>query len=227
LTLGVHLPIKFRLSGGTPLRYSARAFLRIAGIVEDEYTAYEQLERVEKSLMYMVEHGYLGSFETERFKFHRPEREPGEEPQQRRPRARMIMKPRKSSFEVDLLDESWTVEAPLFLRALIEKTAAESAALEQAAKSEAANPAFEQPNLPGMDLIGPPPHEGQLLRIVRKKLGMSQGELAAALDVTQAAVSMAESGKRPNMAERLFQRARRLIPKIDRPEDALSDDFPE
>ena len=36
--------------------------------------------------------------------------------------------------------------------------------------------------------------------------------LAAKLGVTQAAVSMAEAGKRPRMAQRLFEAARRLTP---------------
>lgn len=69
LTLGVHLPIKFRLHGCRPLRYSARAFLRMAGIAEDEYTRYEQLERVENTLRYMVEQGYIRSFDTERYRY--------------------------------------------------------------------------------------------------------------------------------------------------------------
>ena len=57
LTLGVHLPIKFRLNGCEPLRLSARAFLRMAGIAEDEYTRYEHLERLETTLRHMVEQG--------------------------------------------------------------------------------------------------------------------------------------------------------------------------
>ena len=45
---------------------------------------------------------------------------------------------------------------------------------------------------------------------MRKALKLSQAELAERLKVTQAAISMAEKGKRPRMAQRLFEAARRL-----------------
>ena len=70
LTLGVHLPIKFRLNGAKPLLLlSARAYLRMAGLTEDEYTSLEHLERIENSLRHMVEQGYISRFETERYRY--------------------------------------------------------------------------------------------------------------------------------------------------------------
>src|SRR5439155_21953962 len=69
LTLGVHLPIKFRMNSGRPLELTARSFLRMAGLVEEEYTRYEHLERIENTLKHMVEQGYIAAFETERYKY--------------------------------------------------------------------------------------------------------------------------------------------------------------
>ncbi|MCZ7649533.1 MAG: helix-turn-helix domain-containing protein [Planctomycetota bacterium] len=212
LTLGVHLPIKFRMSGCLPLKYSARAFLRMAGIAEDEYTAYEQLERLEKTVKYMVDKGYVSAFETERFRY-AAEGGPGAKPE-------LTVKPKDPAFLGEPLDENWIVEAPYFLKELLATTLAKRA--EQglpAAGAPQARPRKEKeapeatPLLPGFEAEGPPPHAGELLKQVRVKLGLSQGKLAKELKVTQAAVSMAEAGKRPQMAERLYEQARRLRPE--------------
>ena len=66
--------------------------------------------------------------------------------------------------------------------------------------------------LPGVETGGQPPGAAELLKHVRRELGLQQAELARRLGVTQAAVSMAEAGKRPRMAERLLEKARRLPP---------------
>jgi transcriptional regulator with XRE-family HTH domain len=49
---------------------------------------------------------------------------------------------------------------------------------------------------------------------VRVKLGLSQSQLARMLGYTQAAISMAEAGRRPQMARRLFEAARRIRPDL-------------
>lgn len=218
LTLGVHLPIKFRMSGCMPVRYSARAFLRMAGVPDEEYTAYEQLERLEKSLRYMVERGYLGAFETARYRY-APEEESGPE---RPAKPKLVLKPRTGRPDEDPLEETWQAETPAFLKQLLATTLARRA--EQglpAASPDAHTPLVDaaqaiagpaQPAFPGLELDGPPPHAGELLKQVRIKLGLSQGQLAKRLNVTQAAVSMAEAGRRPHMAQRLFELARRLAP---------------
>jgi predicted transcriptional regulator len=46
-------------------------------------------------------------------------------------------------------------------------------------------------------------------------LKLQQLELAKKLGVTQAAVSMAEAGKRPKMAQRLLEMARRIVPETE------------
>jgi len=222
LTLGVHLPIKFRMHGCMPLRYTARSFLRMAGIVEEEYTAYEMLERVERSMRYMVDQGYVGTFETERYRYgpdELPHLSDGVAPPNaahlaRQPRWLVFARPPTN----DPLDEMWTVEAPEFLLDILRNTFGNRAAQDLAAVEfrdegdtrRRAPEAPQQAFLPGMGLEGPPPHLGQLLRQVREKLGLSQGQLAKRLDVTQAAISMAEAGKRPQMARRLLDAARRL-----------------
>ncbi|MBE7467464.1 MAG: helix-turn-helix domain-containing protein [Planctomycetes bacterium] len=217
LTLGVHLPIKFRMSGCLPLKYSARAFLRMAGIAEDEYTAYEQLERLEKTIKYMVDKGYVSAFETERFRYSAGVPTEDGVP----PKGRLIVKPKDPSHIGEPLDENWIVEAPHFLKELLANTLARRAeqglpaavpldSPDAEPPSPAPRPDGSQPSLPGFELGGPPPHEGELLREVRNKLGLSQGQLAKKLNVTQAAISMAEAGKRPHMARRLFEEARRL-----------------
>ncbi|MEI6236630.1 MAG: helix-turn-helix transcriptional regulator, partial [Planctomycetota bacterium] len=61
--------------------------------------------------------------------------------------------------------------------------------------------------------VGRPPSAGERLKHVRQGLKMQQLELAKLLGVTQAAVSMAEAGKRPKMAQRLLEKARRIIPE--------------
>jgi DNA-binding XRE family transcriptional regulator len=222
LTLGVHLPIKFRMSGCAPVRYTARSFLRMAGIPDEEYTAYEQLERVEKTLRYMVDQGYVSAFETPRYRY-APDPVPPDAPvnPQRPPRGRLVLKSQKPRGHEDPLEETWQVEAPAFLQQLLTaplapRDEASAAALPSGVGQgrPAAGAASRQPTLPGMDLGGPPPHAGELLKEVRAKLGLSQGQLARRLGFTQAAISMAEAGKRPQMAQRLFEAARRLRPDL-------------
>ena len=238
LILGVHLPIKFRLNHCQPLNLSARAFLRMAGIVEDEYTRYEHLERLENTLRHMVEQGYISRFETERYIYtgtdpNAPEPTRRDERTHfldRKPAPQVANKGRKGShFKAHLelkgtdyirpqelpepLEEMWRVDPPEFLQQLLQ-TSPVSVSKPQPSPQTSALPRARPtpPLLPGVDLTGAPPDAGQLLRQVRNSLNLQQAELARRLNVTQAAVSMAESGKRPRMAERLLQAARRLPP---------------
>ena len=207
LTLGVHLPIKFRLNNCQPLTSSARSFLRMAGIVEDEYTRYDHLERLENTLRYLVEQGYLSSFETQRFRFFACEREPAATGRALRTQLEL-----KSNLEPpEPLEEMWSVEPPEFLCELL-KTANYSALAMQANLNALAlsRPSKPAPMLPGAEAGGRPPGAAELLRGVRKSLKLQQSELARKLGVTQAAVSMAEAGKRPHMAARFLEMARRL-----------------
>ncbi|HYG74109.1 MAG TPA: helix-turn-helix transcriptional regulator [Planctomycetota bacterium] len=225
LTLGVHLPIKFRMNGCQPLQLSARAFLRMAGIAEDEYTRFEHLERLENTLRHMVEQGYISSFETSRYRYVAAPQtplppgtakvpRPGEGPP-RKLRAQLELKPGGNDLPREPMEEMWQVEPPQFLRDLLKK--AEQATLETRSNLEsfvqtsaARSTRNSQPLLPGIDSSGRPPEPGELLRKVRQSLGLQQAELAKKLNVTQAAISMAEAGKRPRMAKRLLEAARRL-----------------
>lgn len=218
LTLGVHLPIKFRMNHGAPLELTARSFLRMAGLIEEEYTRYEHLERVENALKHMVEQGYLASYETERYRYTALPEAAGEE-------SLRTGKKRKTDFELkasterfhpgEPLEEMWRVEPPEFLRDML--LGSEAAAKVQAQIDELARNSFPRgPRtvafLPGLEMEGRPPGAGELLKQVRKALKLQQYELAAKIGVTQAAVSMAEAGKRPKMAERLLELARRIVP---------------
>ena len=222
LTLGVHLPIKFRLNGCQPLQLSARSFLRMAGITEDEYTRYEHLERLENTLRHMVEQGYISGFETQRYRYVAAQREAATEtPPARasgsglRPnRAQLELKAGAGTTPAEPLEEMWQVDPPHFLRELL-RTAEQAALAAQAglsalAHAGAARSARSQPLLPGLDVSGRPPEASELLKKVRQSLKLQQSELARRLGVTQAAVSMAEAGKRPKMAQRLLEAARRL-----------------
>ncbi|MCW8133562.1 MAG: helix-turn-helix transcriptional regulator [Planctomycetota bacterium] len=116
----------------------------------------------------------------------------------------------------------WTVEAPEFLRSILANTLAKRVQQGLPASTDAASAgpdakavAKDNPNqsfLPGFEPGGPPPTAAETLKQTRTKLGLSQGQLARRLGVTQAAISMAEAGKRPQMAERLLDAARRLQP---------------
>ncbi|MGD0088668.1 MAG: helix-turn-helix transcriptional regulator [Planctomycetota bacterium] len=221
LTLGVHLPIKFRLNNCRPLCYSARAFLRMAGIAEDEYTRYEQLERLENALRHMVEQGYLKAFETGRFRyvglpqplFGADEKRGKKRP--RRPRVLFELKGEAETPPPEPLEEMWQVEPPEFFKDLLE-TAEQSASYtrhdwqELAAAGRPQRARSSQPLLPGLQLGDHPPDASEMLKLVRQALNLSQAKLAQRLNVTQAAVSMAEMGKRPRMARRLLEAARRL-----------------
>jgi DNA-binding XRE family transcriptional regulator len=226
LTLGVHLPIKFRMNDCQPLTLSARSFLRMSGIAEDEYTRYEHLERLENTLRYMVEQGYISSFETQRFRYVTANTNPMAArdatppltktgvPQVRPRRALLELKPGGGALPPEPLEELWTIEPPSFLRELL-KTAQSRALSAQAdlralALSSPARGVRSQPSLPGIDITGRPPDAPDLLKNLRHILKLQQAELAKKLGVTQAAVSMAEAGKRPKMALRLLEMARRL-----------------
>jgi hypothetical protein len=230
LTLGVHLPIKFRLNGCQPLQLSARSFLRMAGIVEDEYTAYEHLERLENTLRYMVEQGYISAFETERYRYvasalqPRPALEDAEgsaesvesSPPGKSQRAQLELKSEANFKHPEPLEEMWVVYPPEFLRELLGSARRGAAGLQnqltELARSapKSARPA---PVLPGIELGGRPPEAAELLKRLRQSLGLQQSELARRLGVTQAAVSMAEAGKRPRMAQRLLEQTRRMPPE--------------
>ncbi|HEY3321957.1 MAG TPA: helix-turn-helix transcriptional regulator [Planctomycetota bacterium] len=220
LTLGVHLPIKFRLNGCQPLQLSARAFLRMAGIAEDMYTRYEHLERIETTLRYMVEQGYISAFETERYRcIGVPDPTPPKPREKnRKNQAQLELKPGSQEPPHEPMEEMWTVEPPVFLRELLH--AADQAALTTqqqlgtlARTSPPKSERASQPMLPGVDITGRPPEPGELLKQVRQSLRMQQSELAKRLNVTQAAISMAESGLRPKMAQRLLELTRRLAPQ--------------
>ena len=217
LTLGVHLPIKFRMNGGLPLDLSARSFLRMAGIVEEDYTRYEHLDRLENTLRYMVEQGYISSFETERYRYaaaavpNDAAGKPG-----RRQRAQLELKADESLHPGEPLEEMWRVEPPEFLRDMLlgsdttgKKVQDE---LDEIARTSAPRGPRSFPMLPGFEPGGRPPGAGERLKQVRIALKMQQLELAKKLGVTQAAVSMAEAGKRPKMAQRLLELARRIVP---------------
>jgi DNA-binding XRE family transcriptional regulator len=218
LTLGVHLPIKFRLNGCKPLKLSARAFLRMAGIAEDDYTRYEHIERIENTMRYMVEHGYISSFETERFRYVGvPDTTPMHLKinKNRKLRAQLELKPNAMTMPPEPMEELWTVTPPEFLVDLLKNAddlifEAQQEFRQLAENSPARGARTHGPLLPGMDAGGRPPEAGELLKRVRLALGMQQAELASKLGVTQAAISFAEKGKRPRMAQRLLELARRL-----------------
>ncbi len=226
LTLGVHLPIKFRMNAGHALELSARSFLRMAGIVEEDYTRYEHLDRLENTLRYMVEQGYVGSFETERYRYAVPPGASGAAANSsngetsgkplRRTRAQLEFKSNESLHPGEPLEEVWRVEPPGFLRDMLlgsDSTGKKlQAELDEMARTSAARGPRAFPMLPGFDPSGRPPEAGELLKQVRTGLKLQQLELARKLGVTQAAVSMAEAGKRPKMAKRLLEMARRIVP---------------
>lgn len=215
LTLGVHLPIKFRMNGARPLELTARAFLRMAGIVDEDYTRYEHLERLENTLKYMVEQGYISAFETERYKYSTIPETPGEEAARtgKKRRAAFELKAGETQHPGEPLEEMWRVDPPDFLRDMLlgaDGARKVQAELEDLARNSAARGPRSFPMLPGFDPGGRPPPAGELLKQVRMSLNLQQLELAKKLGVTQAAVSMAESGKRPKMAGRLLGLARRI-----------------
>ncbi|HLX63697.1 MAG TPA: helix-turn-helix transcriptional regulator [Planctomycetota bacterium] len=215
LTLGVHLPIKFRINGGRPLELSARSFLRMAGIVEEEYTAYEHLDRLENSLRYMVEQGYISAFETERYRYACAETATDDGTGRRRQRAQHELKSSETQHPGEPLEETWRVEPPEFLRDMLlgADNGQVQAELDEMARTSFARGPRSFPLLPGFEPGGRPPGAGELLKQVRRGLKMQQLELARKLGVTQAAVSMAEAGKRPKMAQRLLEMARRIVPE--------------
>ena len=214
LTLGVHLPIKFRMNAGRKLELTARSFLRMAGIVEEDYTRYEHLDKLENTLRYMVEQGYISSFETERYRYAATPESPDKPG--RRQRAQLELKAEESLHPGEPLEEVWRVEPPEFLRdMLIGSDAAGAkmqAQLDELARTSAARGPRSYPMLPGFEPGGRPPGAGERLKQVRLALKLQQLELAKKLGVTQAAVSMAEAGKRPKMAQRLLEMARRIVP---------------
>jgi len=218
LTLGVHLPIKFRLSDCQPLKLSARAFLRMAGIAEDDYTRYEHIERLENTLRYMVEQGYIASFETGRFRYTAGPAVVGDAAKgaPKRQRAQLELKAEAGNEPPEPMEELWTVEAPDFLRQLLKNDQAAMGVQRDLDALAAAAPRSTRSNqslLPGVEIGGRPPDASELLKRVRTTLNLQQAELARRLNVTQAAVSLAEAGKRPKMAQRLLELARRLTPE--------------
>jgi DNA-binding XRE family transcriptional regulator len=127
----------------------------------------------------------------------------------------MEFKPGAAAEPPEPMEEKWEVEPPGFLGELLHTAnraalAAHSQLELLARTSRPRGPRAAQPVLPGMEAGGRPPSAGETLRSVRTNMGLNQAELAARLSCTQAAVSMAEKGIRPRMAERLLELARRL-----------------
>ncbi len=214
LTLGVHLPIKFRMNAGRKLELTARSFLRMAGIVEEDYTRYEHLDKLENTLRYMVEQGYISAFETERYRYAAAPETPDKPV--KRSRAQLELKSTESLHPGEPLEEMWRVDPPEFLRDMLigsdTASAKMQAQLDELARTSAPRGPRAYPLLPGFEPGGRPPGAGERLKQIRSDLKMQQLELAKKLGVTQAAVSMAEAGKRPKMAQRLLEMARRIIP---------------
>ena len=232
LTLGVNLPIKFRQNECQPLILTARSFLRMAGITEEEYTKYEQLERLENTLRYMVEQGYINGFETQRYRYISEPRTvlsvrqdggtgqeaglhlPANRGRRNRPKHAKLELKADAMPPPEPLEEMWQVDPPSFLSALVKTSprTLQNAQAELLALSTFCPPK-NQPMLPGVEAGGLPPDAGALLKQVRLSLKLQQSELANRLGITQAAISMAEAGKRPHMAERLLEKARRIVPE--------------
>src|SRR6185295_7706343 len=183
----------------------------MAGIIEKHYTRYEHLDRLENTLRYMVEQGYISSFETERYRYAASfdAREEAANKTAKRHRANLELKATESLHPGEPLEEMWRVDPPQFLREMLlgaDHTGAQvQAELDELARSSFARGPRSFPMLPGFEMGGRPPGAGELLKQVRNGLKLQQLELAKKLGVTQAAVSMAEAGKRPKMALRLLE----------------------
>jgi len=207
LILGTALPIRFGLNGGLAVRMEAASFAALGGAEADP----NDLERIEQDLKYMVEKGYLGAFETERFRYATDERERLMAPPGRPFKPELTIKPceRKACGT----DEVWQVEPPHFLPELL-KVEPQTPSLPGTEREPSVwvppSPRTVQPMLPGLEGAAERTHSGELLRLERERLGLSQGELARTLGYTQAAISMAEAGKRPKMAVKLLNAARQL-----------------
>ena len=117
----MHLPIKFRMNSGRPLELTARSFLRMAGIVEEDYTRYEHLDKLENTLRYMVEQGYISAFETERYRYAGacPWKRQARRATRCRARAQLELKAGESRHPGEPLEEMWRVEPPPFLRDML------------------------------------------------------------------------------------------------------------
>ena len=125
------------------------------------------------------------------------------------------------------LEEMWQVSPPEFLRELLGSASHAAAGVrsELADMARATPKALKPPAmLPGVDVGGEPrsatPRKLKP-RVSAREMGLQQAELAKRLGVTQAAVSMAEAGKRPRMAARLLEMARRLPPGVSGERAAL------
>jgi len=197
LAFAARLPAAFARQAEHTLAGTARDFARYVGLDPAE-AAPETAERMERALALLALRGFLARFETSRYRVEKTSRARDLEAA-----ARPLPK------GADTLAEPWRIDAPAVLRHLMEP----ALPIELEAPLEVS----DEPTLPGIELDGAPPHTGEMLREIRKKLGFSQLELARALALTQAAISMAESGKRPRMAQQILDAARRLDPRNEGP----------
>jgi DNA-binding XRE family transcriptional regulator len=207
LILGTALPVRFGLSGGAPVRESLRSVLDLGGASLGDPAARVQ---VEETLKYMVERGYLGAFETERFRYEVELRQALSAAPGQPPKPRLILKPATPGNPGE--DEIWQIEPPHFLPELLHRASRVSLQTNGSAPDFARNTPAEEPMLPGMEGMTERTSEGEMLRLLRERLGLSQGQLARTLGYTQAAISMAEAGKRPRMAKKIIEAARQIKP---------------
>jgi hypothetical protein len=206
LILGTALPVRFGLNGGTPVRESVRAILEMGGISAGDP---EVRAHVEQALKYMVEQGYLGAFETKRYRYEVELRQALTATPERPPRPRLVV---KSTEPADIdWEETWRMEPPHYLPELLHR-ASHPPVLEANQSDLARASSVQQPMLPGLEGTAENVADGEVLRLLRERLGLSQGQLARTLGYTQAAISMAEAGKRPKMAGKILEAARRLRP---------------
>jgi hypothetical protein len=206
LILGTALPVRFGLNGGTPVCDSVRAVLAMGAASAGDP---EVRAQVEQALKYMVEQGYLGAFETERYRYEVEVHQALTATPERPPRPRLVVKSAEPAGND--WDETWRMEPPHYLPELLHR-ASRAPVLEGSQTDLARAAPFKQPMLPGLEGTAERAADGEVLRLLRERLGLSQGQLARTLGYTQAAISMAEAGKRPKMAGKILEAARRLRP---------------
>lgn len=207
LILGTALPVRFGLSGGAPIYESVRAVLSMGGAAPDDPEARMQ---VEQTLKYMVEEGYLGAFETEAYRYEAELRQALTATPERPPKPRLILKSPAPAGHSE--DEVWRIEPPHYLPELLQRASRAPLPTPGAIPDIARSTPTDQPMLPGLEGTAEKVADGEVLRMLRERLGLSQGQLARTLGYTQAAISMAEAGKRPRMTRKIIEAARRIRP---------------
>lgn len=204
--LGTALPMRFGMNGGRAVCERCHSILAMGGAPPDDPDVRMQ---VEQALKYMVEQGYLGAFETDRFRYETDLRFALTAVPGRSPQPRLVVKPSGGAAGPD---EIWRIEPPHFLSELLHRA---NRTLDPGAEQPtetATQGSPEQPLLPGLEGTAEYVGDGEVLRLFRERLGLSQGQLARTLGYTQAAISMAEAGKRPRMVRKILMAARRLKP---------------